>query len=105
MGTEPKEEDLLTLGELRPSDGDIEESREGDRPCQQTHEMGYNGEGRNHYREKRTIMVDVEILGGVGLIERCAVVGMPEGALENKEVIAAFGLQFGDGTDNGQHKP
>ena len=44
-------------------------------------------------------MVDIEILIGVGGIERRAVVGVPEGAFENQEVVAAIDLC--DGTDDG----
>ena len=67
--------------------------------------MRHDSKGRNHQREERAIVVDIEILCGVGFIKRRVIVSMPEGTLKNKEVVTAFWFQFCDGADYGQHEP
>ena len=105
MGAEPDDEDLLFVREIRVTYGYIEQQREADEPQKQSDEVRCYGEGSYDKREERTVVIHIEIFFGVGRIEGSTLPGMPEGALEDEEVVAALRLHLGDSSDDGQQGP
>ena len=69
MGTEPEDEDLLFVREIRVTYGYVEQQREADEPQKQSDEVRCYGERSYDKREERTVVIHIELLFGVGRIE------------------------------------
>ena len=89
VGTEPEDEHLLPAGEEAVTDGDIEEQREGHEPQEHAQPHGRDGEGGDDQRERRAVVVDVEIFLRILLVEGQMACDMPVDRPEDKEIIIA----------------